>query len=210
MHITYVAVKAMLKCHIKAAERDTEHGRMRKKEQGSIIKSEKTPEIKKEGMLWAEIVAALLRIVPFLTMAEYLTCPSTTEIAVVFCSEASRLEGRSKSMSGNVTDGQYTGDERLCNSSLLGRLTEKKAEDGWPGEESSSKGQGLMVLDMLGSGHNQTETAKAGDALRAWLLQWVASKNPENLQQLMISGKPAKLLTRTHFGITTVARQIKN
>lgn len=29
----------------------TEHGRMREEEQGSIIKSEKTPEIKKEGMI---------------------------------------------------------------------------------------------------------------------------------------------------------------
>lgn len=28
---------------------DTEHGRMREKEKGSIIKGEKTPEIKKEG-----------------------------------------------------------------------------------------------------------------------------------------------------------------
>lgn len=46
-----------------------------------------------------------------------------------------------KSMSGNVTDGQYTGDKRPWNSNLLGRVTEKKAKDGWPREKSSSTGK---------------------------------------------------------------------
>lgn len=50
-----------------------------------------------------------------------------------------------KSMSGNVTDGQYTGDKRPCNSNILGRVTEKKAKDGWPGEESSSAGRNVLI-----------------------------------------------------------------
>ena len=54
------------------------------------------------------------------------------------------LERSSKIASGNVTDGWHSGDERPCNSTLLGRVKEKKAEDGWPGEESSSQGRDLL------------------------------------------------------------------
>lgn len=53
-----------------------------------------------------------------------------------------------ESMSGNVTDGQHSGDERPCNSTLLGRVTEKKGKDGWPGQDSSSKGRDVLPSDF--------------------------------------------------------------
>lgn len=61
------------------------------------------------------------------------------------------LERSSKSTAGNVTDAWHSGDERPCNSTLLGRVTEKKAEDGWPGKESSSQGRNLLPSGFVQS-----------------------------------------------------------
>lgn len=40
--------------------------------------------------------------------------------------------------------GMYGGDERPCNSTLLGSVMEKKAEDGWLGEGRSSQGRNAL------------------------------------------------------------------
>lgn len=61
------------------------------------------------------------------------------------------LERSLKSTSGNVTDGWHSGDETPCNSTLLGRVTEMKAKDGWPGEESSSQGRNILPSGFMQS-----------------------------------------------------------
>ena len=60
------------------------------------------------------------------------------------------------------------------------------------GPAASLLGQGLAVLGVLGSGQGEestgggwAETVRAGGALRAWLLLWMAFKDPERLQQLI-------------------------